>query len=160
MSPKDTPPCSLNDAFSIRRAHANLVLPLPDVQLVRRRAGVTLNQAVLALVAGGLRRYLGAKGDLPERPLVAGVPMAFAATGPAREYGNHFINFVTGLATDVADPWERLHAVAEASATARRDGEKFSSHSSRALRRSCSASVARSRSIAGSRSNFSSSILI
>ena len=125
VSPKDTPPCSLNDAFSIRRAHANLVLPLPDVQLVRRRAGVTLNQAVLALVAGGLRRYLGAKGDLPERPLVAGVPMAFAATGPAREYGNHFINFVTGLATDVADPWERLHAVAEASATARRSMEEL-----------------------------------
>ena len=125
VSPKDTPPCSLNDAFSIRRAHANLVLSLPDVQLMRRRAGVTLNQAVLALVAGGLRRYLEAKGDLPDKPLLSGVPMAFETGAPDREYGNHFINFVTSLATDVADPWERLHTVAEASVTARRSMEEL-----------------------------------
>jgi len=124
-SPDDTPPCSLNDAFSVRRAHANLVLPLGDVQLVKRVAGVTINQVVLAVVAGGLRRHLGAIGDLPDRPLLSGVPMAFEEPGPVREYGNHFINFNSALATDLEDPWERLQATADASTVARRSMEAF-----------------------------------
>ncbi len=124
-SPQDTPPCSLNDAFSSRRAHANLVLPLEDIQLVKRAGEVTINQVVLAVVAGGLRRHLMARGDLPERPLLSGVPMAFDPPGSVREYGNHFINFNTSLATDVEDPWDRLQAIAVASNQARRSMEAF-----------------------------------
>ena len=124
-SPQDTPPCSLNDAFSVRRSHGNLVLPLDDVLTVKRAAQVTINQVVLAVVAGGLRRHLGAIGDLPDRPLLSGVPMAFDEPDPRREYGNHFINFNTALATDVEDPWDRLLAIAEAGNAARRSMEVF-----------------------------------
>jgi len=119
VSPKDTPPCSLNNAFSLRRAHANVDLAMADLKLIRKASGATLNQVLLSLVGGGLRRHLASIGDLPEKPLVSGVPMAFDPPGSTREYGNHFINFVTRLATDVDDPWDRLLATAAASADAR-----------------------------------------
>lgn len=122
---RDTPACSLNDAFSLQRAHANLDLPLGDIQLVKRAAGVTINQVVLAVVAGGLRRHLLDRGELPAKPLISGVPMAFDPPGSIREFGNHFINFVTSLATDIEDPWERLQAVAVASNAARQSMEAF-----------------------------------
>jgi diacylglycerol O-acyltransferase len=125
VSPKDTPVCSLNDAFSGRRTHANLDLSLTDILAVKREAGVTINQVVLALVAGGLRRYLLDRADLPDTPLICGVPMAFNPPGAIREFGNHFINFVTSLATTVEDPWERLQAIGEASTAARRSMEEF-----------------------------------
>jgi diacylglycerol O-acyltransferase len=51
--------------------------------------------------------------------------MAFDPPGSVREYGNHFINFNTSLATDVEDPWDRLQAIAVASNQARRSMEAF-----------------------------------
>ena len=107
---RDTPPV-LTNHFTARRRHANLTFPMADVLAVKRAAGVTVTHAMLAVSAGGLRRYLLGRGELPDRPLIAGVPMAYNPPGPPREWGNHFINFTTSLATDIADPWDRLMAI-------------------------------------------------
>ena len=116
----DTPPCLLNDAFTLGHTYARSALPLADVKAVKDAAGVSLNDVVLALVATGLRRYLLARGDLPERPLVANVPVGF---GPAderpRQFGNSFTSLTTSLATDVEDPWERLHQISAVTAEAK-----------------------------------------
>jgi diacylglycerol O-acyltransferase len=125
VAPRDTPVCSLNDAFSGRRTHANFDLSLADILAVKRAAEVTINQVVLALVAGGLRRHLLERGDLPDKPLICGVPMAFNPPGAVREFGNHFINFVTSLATTTEDPWERLQTIRGASTAGRRSMEAF-----------------------------------
>ena len=109
----DAPASVLNDSYTADRAYARLVLTTAELQRVKAAAGCTLNDVVLAVVAGGLRSYLTERGALPERALVANVPVANEPPGaPPRQHGNRFANFFTTLATDIDDPVERLAAIA------------------------------------------------
>ncbi len=93
-------------------------LSLDDVKTVKNAFGTSLNDVVLAVVAGALRRYLYERGELPDRPLVAGVPVSTAAD-PDRLGGNKVSNMFTGLRTDIEDPVERLHAIHDVTAAAK-----------------------------------------
>ena len=108
----DTPPTSFNGALTGARAFATASLPLSDAKTIKAHFGVTLNDVVLAIVAGALRRYLDARGELPTRSLVASVPTASGAhDGAPRLTGNRVSSLFTSLATHVADPVERLRAI-------------------------------------------------
>lgn len=105
----DAPRTSLNGALRPGRGFAVVSLPLGDVRHVRECLGVKLNDVVLALVAGSLRRYLARRDELPGRPLVAEVPTSTdPADGPRRRVGNRVSNLFTSLCTDVADPVQRV----------------------------------------------------
>jgi diacylglycerol O-acyltransferase len=110
--PFSTPRTSFNRALTPNRWFAMTSLPLDEVKEVRRALDVTVNDVVLALCAGALRRYLDERGELPDRPLLAGVPVS---AGPAdqgqRLGGNKVSNLFTSLRTDIADPVERLRAI-------------------------------------------------
>ena len=110
---KDTPRVSFNGPLTSRRSFATATLPLADLKAVRTRHadidGLTLNDVVLALTSGALRRWLEAHGERPTGSLVAGVPVGLdAAGGEPRLIGNNVSNMFTTLATDVDDPAERL----------------------------------------------------
>jgi WS/DGAT/MGAT family acyltransferase len=73
---------------------------------------VTLNDVVLGIVAGALRQWLEARGELPRKALTAGVPVGVDPPGQEpRLSGNRVSNFFTTLATDIADPVERLRII-------------------------------------------------
>lgn len=109
----DTPLSTINLGFTAERRFARTWLPLEEVRRVKEAAGVTVNDVVLAVVAGALRSYLEARGELPGRPLVASVPVGMEGRGaPTRVTGNRFSRLTTSLATDVADPWTRLATIA------------------------------------------------
>jgi WS/DGAT/MGAT family acyltransferase len=108
----DAPLCSLNFGFTSGRRFARAILPLAEVELVKDLADVTTNDVVLCVVAGALRDYLQRRHDLPDRPLVANVPVGIKASGDrSRTMGNHITCFTTSLATNVADPWARLETI-------------------------------------------------
>jgi len=108
----DTPRTSFNGALTPRRSFATLSFPLAEAKEVKRAFGVTLNAVVLALVSGALRKYLGDRGELPTKPLVASVPMSAEEDGDSeRLSGNKLSNMFATLATHVADPGERLQAI-------------------------------------------------
>jgi diacylglycerol O-acyltransferase len=108
-----------NRTLSPRRSFASTTLPLADLKAVKNAAGVTLNDVVLATVAGALDRFFEARGETPSRPLVASIPMAVAGPeGVPRTAGNRIANLFTSLCNDVTDPLQRLkkiHAVTEQS---------------------------------------------
>lgn len=106
---RDTPWTPINGAPGAARTFASLSLPLDDVRAVRGALGVTVNDALLGLVAGALRRYLLARDALPAQPLVAEVPVSTDAGG--RVDGNRLSNLFVSLHTDVADPCDRLRAI-------------------------------------------------
>ena len=113
---KDTPRVSFNGPLTSRRSFATVTLPLADLKAVRSRHadidGLTLNDVVLALTSGALRRWLEAHGERPTGSLVAGVPVGLdAAGGEPRLIGNNVSNMFTTLATDVDDPAERLRRI-------------------------------------------------
>jgi diacylglycerol O-acyltransferase len=110
--PLSTPNTRFNGALTPHRIFATTTFPLDDIKEVRKAFGVTVNDVILAVCAGGLRRYLEARGELPDRPLVAGVPVAVAAgEGQRRLGGNWVSNMFTSLRTDLDDPVARLIAI-------------------------------------------------
>ena len=115
-----TEACSLNDAFTAERAWTPVALPLADVRRVKDAADASLNDVVLAVVAGAFRGYLLARDDLPGRPLTCSVPVGMEPPGaPPRQTGNWFGSLTTSLATDVADPWARLAEISRVTAEAK-----------------------------------------
>ncbi len=77
---------------------------------------------MLALAAGTLRRYLEGLGELPDEPLVSGVPVSTRADGDTA-MDNKVATIFVSLATDVADPVARLQAINESSMSAKEMGE-------------------------------------
>lgn len=105
----DTPRTSFNRALSANRSFATLSLPLADARRVKSAFDVTLNDLVLALVAGAVRGYLEERGELPDKPLIASVPVsAELSPGGPRLTGNQLSNLFLAVPTHLADPLERL----------------------------------------------------
>ena len=116
------PRTSFNVSITAERVFAMTTLPLDELKAVKRATGTTLNDVYLTLCGGALRRYLHDRGELPERPLIASVPVS---TDPNldRLSGNQVDNLYVSIATDVADPLQRLlqiHEGAQASKEVRK----------------------------------------
>lgn len=108
----DTPRTVFNGALASRRNFATCTLSLTDLKTAKNAHGVTLNDVVLGVVSGALRRWLTSRGELPAKSLTAGVPVGVDPPGqPPRLSGNRVSNMFTTLATDVADPHERLRTI-------------------------------------------------
>jgi len=77
------------------------------VRAIRKAVpGVTINDVVLAICAGGLRRYLGNRDELPTKPLVAMAPIS--VRGETEGTGNQVSAMLVSLATDIDDAVDRL----------------------------------------------------
>jgi WS/DGAT/MGAT family acyltransferase len=94
-------------------------IPLADVVTVKERWGVTVNDVVLALVAGALRAALADLGGVPDSPLVAVVPVSVRADQELSTLGNRLSAMFVPLASDRDDPAERLVATAAAAREAK-----------------------------------------
>jgi diacylglycerol O-acyltransferase len=109
------PRTRFNGRVSAHRVIEGCSLPLDQVKLVRKRVeGATVNDVVLAICAGALRRYLSHHGELPDEPLVAFAPISTRTDSERGTAGNQVSGMVVTLHTDVADPLERLARIHEA----------------------------------------------
>ena len=113
------PRTSINGTISSRRRYATVSIPLADLDLVRRTFATTANDAVLAVASGAVRRLLAARGELPERSLVALVPVSTRRRRDAGSPGNRLSGLLVPLRTDLDDPGERLLAITRATAAAK-----------------------------------------
>ena len=74
--PFQAPPTSLNHAITAHRDFAFCSVPLAGVKTIKNVFSVTVNDVVLGICAGALRRYLADRGELPDKPLIAQIPVA------------------------------------------------------------------------------------
>lgn len=109
------PRTRLNTTVSEKRAFAAVSLPLDALKALRRAHDATLNDVVLMVCGGALRRWFLAHGPLPRQSLVAAVPVSTRAAGDATA-NNQASMTVVKLGTHLADPLKRLHYVKEATA--------------------------------------------
>ena len=86
--------------------------------MIRHAFGTTVTDVILASVGDALHHALADAGQLPERPIVAMVPVSTRA-GDDPALGNRVSAMLVPLATDLVDPVGRLLAVAEASRKAK-----------------------------------------
>lgn len=103
------PESLLNRSITGSRRFAAQSFSLVRVQRLREVYGTTLNDLVLAICAGAVRRYLNSLNALPDKPLVAMVPISLRRDDSAG--GNQVGTLLCSLATDQPDPEKRLRAV-------------------------------------------------
>jgi diacylglycerol O-acyltransferase len=112
-APFTAPKTSLNQSITPHRRVAFCHRPLDDFKAVKNHFSCKVNDVVLAVCAGALRRYLLAGDELPESPLVAMVPLSVRSEEESGTHGNKVSAMLTSLATEVDDPAERLSAIAQ-----------------------------------------------
>lgn len=116
------PSTPFNRAVGPHRRVALRTVPFDAVRAVKAASGLTVNDVVLAMCAGALRRWLELHAALPGEPLVAAVPVSVRdpqAPVDGDVPGNKVSLMLAGLPTQLADPLDRLQAVHEATLRAK-----------------------------------------
>ncbi|OBI79598.1 WS/DGAT/MGAT family O-acyltransferase [Mycobacterium asiaticum] len=108
--PFEAPSTVLNGRISGARRCAAQSWSLERIKNVKNAAGVTVNDVVLAMCAGALRAYLADNNALPQKPLVAMVPVSLRTAADSAG-GNVVAAVLANLATDIHDPARRLETI-------------------------------------------------
>ena len=112
------PRTRLNAAIGPARDFVALRIPLAEAKEIARHFDAKLNDAVLAICAGALRRLFARDRAALAKAMVAAVPVSLRAPGDTSQ-ANYVSMMLVGIATDVADPVERMHAIRAASTRAK-----------------------------------------
>ena len=117
-NPFAAPQTPFNGTITAHRNVAFAQLDLEDIKTVKNHFGVKVNDVVMALVSGVLRKFLLDRGELPESSLVAMVPVSVhdRSDRPGR---NQVSGMFSTLQTGIEDPAERLTAIAAANDVAK-----------------------------------------
>lgn len=107
-NPGTAPRLSFNTTLGPHRNWAFGSVALSDVKAVKDAHGCTLNDVVMAMCAGAVRRWLVDHDELPEKPLLAMVPVSTRTAEQAASAGNQVSAMVAPLPTHLADPLDRL----------------------------------------------------
>jgi diacylglycerol O-acyltransferase len=100
-----------NGPITQHRRAAFRSLSLDSVKSVKNAFGVSVNDVVLAMSAGALRRWLADHRALPEAPLITMIPVSIRDPASNGALGNKVSAMLAMLPTNIADPAERLVAV-------------------------------------------------
>jgi diacylglycerol O-acyltransferase len=113
-----SPPTILNKSISSERSFAGASISLSRAKALAKQAGGKLNDVVLALASGVVRRYLLQHGALPQKSLTAAVPISLREEGNT-DANNQVFGMICGIATNIEDPRERLTAIIAQSTTSK-----------------------------------------
>ena len=114
------PRTRFNHVVSAHRVIEGRRFDLSEVRAIKETLeGATVNDVVLAICGGALRRYLLAKHELPGVPMTAMAPISVRSTDEKGAMGNRISAMTVSLGTDIEDPIERLRAIHEASASSK-----------------------------------------
>jgi len=105
-----SPPTILNKTISSERSFAGVSISLSRAKALAKASGGKLNDVVLALSSGVVRRYLISQGGLPNKSLTAAVPISLREEGNA-DANNQVFGMICSIATNVDDPKTRLETI-------------------------------------------------
>jgi diacylglycerol O-acyltransferase len=116
----DVPPTFLNHVVSPVRTFATATLSLAEIKETAKHLGVTFNDVVLAMAAGGLRELQLRYDGKADRPLIATVPVSTDKSAQ-RITGNEISGITVSLPVHIADPLERVNLTSLATKRAKED---------------------------------------
>jgi WS/DGAT/MGAT family acyltransferase len=117
--PGRAPATPFNKPVTPHRRFAFRTVELDTVKRVKNAFGVSVNDVVMAMCAGALRRWLLDHDALPEQPLVAMIPVSVRDPASKGTLGNKVSAMLAPLPTSVADPGLRLQIVNSATKVAK-----------------------------------------
>ncbi len=119
-APLTAPRTSFNGTITGRRTIAVADMSLEEIKEIKRAVeGVTVNDVVITVCGGALRRYLEEREELPASSLVASVPVSVRGSSHKPGGSNKVSTIFSRLGTDIADPLERLREVSEGNTNAK-----------------------------------------
>ena len=105
-----SPSTILNKSISSERSFAGTSISLSQAKAVAKQSGGKLNDVVLALSSGVVRRYLLEHGALPAKSMTAAVPISLREEGNT-DANNQVFGMICSIATNIEDPKARLEAI-------------------------------------------------
>jgi len=108
------PKTSFNGRVSPHRRFAFGQLSLDEVKAVKNQYGATVNDVVVSICAGTVRRWLADHDELPAEPLVAQIPVSVRTSAQSGTFGNRIMLMSAPLYTNEPDPVRRLALTHEA----------------------------------------------
>ncbi len=118
-SPGPAPPTPFNRPITAHRRVAFRSVDLDTVKAVKNAHGISVNDVVMAMCAGALRRWLLDHDALPDAPLVAMIPVSVRDDSASGTMGNKVSAMLARLPTNLADSNERLRVAHEATRIAK-----------------------------------------
>jgi diacylglycerol O-acyltransferase / wax synthase len=124
-APFTAPRTSFNGTITGHRSVAFVRLDLAEVKEVKNAFDSTVNDVVLTMCSGALRKYLSDRDELPDSSLVAMVPVS--VHGKTSAPGTNKVSgMFAALASDIADPVARLASIAEQNLVAKEHHQTLS----------------------------------
>src|SRR5258706_772792 len=108
------PASAVNRPIGPHRRFEMFDMPLPQIRKIRRALGGTLNDVILSVISGALRRWLEARGESLGPDLRALVPISMRGAHDRNTFGNQISAVFCPLPVAEASPLERLRKVREA----------------------------------------------
>ena len=108
--PFGAPGATINGRVRSKRRFATQQFSLERMKTLAAAANCTLNDLVLAMCGGALRRFLEDSGDLPEGALTAGIPVSVRPKDDEGS-GNAITFIIATLGTDIEDAKQRMQAI-------------------------------------------------
>ncbi|MGI8608902.1 MAG: WS/DGAT/MGAT family O-acyltransferase [Candidatus Dormibacteria bacterium] len=108
------PRTSFNGRVSPHRRLVIGRMPLEDVKTVKNIHDCTVNDVIVSICAGAVRRWLLEHGELPKTPLVAQIPVSVRTTEQQGTFGNKIMLMGAPAFTNEPDPVRRLALTHEA----------------------------------------------
>src|SRR5215469_2995861 len=105
------PATPFNKQITQHRRFAFRSVDLDTVKMVKNAFGVSVNDVVMAMSAGALRRWLADHDALPSQPLIAMIPVSVRDPASKAALGNKVSAMLTELPTNVREPGRRLDLV-------------------------------------------------
>lgn len=97
--------------------------PLDDIKVIKNIAEVKMNDVVLCIVGGAMRKYLAHHDELPEEALAVSIPLNMRTRRGATDENNQVGSIFVEVHTNVEDPLERLALIHQSSDEAKIFGE-------------------------------------
>ncbi len=126
--PLTAPRTPFNQSIGPHRTVAFARVPLDTVKQVKTALDVKVNDVVLAICTGTLRRYLERHDALPDIPLVSVVPVSVRTEDQAHTGGNKVSAMFTALPVNIADVGERVRAISASTQGAKEDHNAIGAH--------------------------------
>jgi diacylglycerol O-acyltransferase / wax synthase len=112
------PRTPFNVAISGKRAFVGLQISLAETKLIAKHFDAKLNDIVMAVVAGALRRYFAKDAKVLAKSMIGAIPVSLRAAGDTTQ-SNQVTMMLVNMATQIAEPTKRLKAIIEASTKAK-----------------------------------------
>ncbi len=106
------PKTRFNQPLSAHRVLDGIAITMDEIKEIRQAVpGATVNDVLLSVIGGGLRRYLQSKDELPEASMNAGCPISVRSETEKSSAGNQVSMMLVTLGTNISEPLERLQRI-------------------------------------------------